>query len=266
MGINKGNSKPGMKDSKLRFSNRVENYVKYRPHYPQEIITLLKEKIKLSNHWEIADIGSGTGISSELFIKNGNRVYGVEPNNEMRLAAEKYFSLDNNFISIKGSAGDTTLKSNSIDLLISGQAFHWFDRKKARLEFMRILKKDRYVVIFWNQRKTDDTEFQCAYEAFLRKYCEEYGKVTQKNITAEEFTQFYGTTHYGFESVNNSQKFNFEGLKGRLQSSSYSPHYDNKIYPEMIDSLYALFRKYSVNNQVVFEYNTEIYCGTLLSG
>jgi ubiquinone/menaquinone biosynthesis C-methylase UbiE len=252
-----------MKDSTLQFSNRVDNYVKYRPHYPPEVLRILKEKIKLSEHWRIADIGSGTGISSELFVKNGNTVYGIEPNNEMRQAAEKCFSMNSNFISINGSAEDTGLESNSIDLIITGQAFHWFNIKKARSEWMRILKEESYVVLFWNQRKTGENGFQCDYESLLRKYCGEYEKVTQKNLTSKEFIEFYGSDKYSVEIVDNFQRFDFEGLKGRLQSSSYSPHYDSKIYPEMIDSLYLLFKKYSVDGQVVFDYNTEIYYGKI---
>lgn len=252
-----------MKDSKVRFSNRVENYVKYRPHYPIETIQLLIEKINLKKEWIIADIGSGTGISSELFVKNKNTVFGVEPNNEMRVAAENYFKENQNFISINGSTENTTLEDNFIDLIISGQAFHWFDLKAARKEFARILKNDKDVVIFWNERKTEESCFQKEYELFLRKYCVEYGRVTQKNISALQFEQFYGSKKYTLLKLNNSQQFNFEGLKGRLQSSSYSPNSNNPIYSEMIDSLHNLFYKYAEENLITFEYDTEIYYGKL---
>ncbi|MBN2442332.1 MAG: class I SAM-dependent methyltransferase [Spirochaetales bacterium] len=253
-----------MKDSKTRFSDRVENYIKYRPHYPREIISVLKQKINLDKKWIIADIGSGTGISSELFIENGNIVYGIEPNDEMRSAAEKYFTGNNNFISIPGSAETTTLKENSMDLVITGQAFHWFDIKKTRDEFIRILKNNCYTVLFWNERKTEGSGFQIDYEIFLRKYCKEYNMVTQKNITSEQFVRFYGSGDYKYEKMNNSQKFNFEGLKGRLQSSSYSPNPDDPVYYEMTEKLFCLFQKHERDGQVSFEYDTEVYYGKIV--
>jgi ubiquinone/menaquinone biosynthesis C-methylase UbiE len=250
-----------MKNSKKRFSDRVENYVKYRPHYPKKTIELLIERINLKREWIIADIGSGTGISSELFIENGNTVLAVEPNKEMRLAAEKYFKEKSNFISVNGSAENTTLENGSLDLIISGQAFHWFDIKATRKEFLRILKDQKYVVIFWNERKTEESDFQKEYELFLRKYCDEYGGVTQKNISTLHFEEFFGSRQYDQIKLFNSQQFNFEGLKGRLQSSSYSPDSNNPIYPEMIDSLRIIFDKYATENHISFEYDTEIYYG-----
>lgn len=122
-----------------RFNNRVDNYTLYRPHYPKEIIPFLKKEIGLTEHSLIADIGSGTGISSEIFLDNGNMVYAVEPNIEMREAAEKMHKFDKNFISINASAEKTSLKDNSIDVIIAGQAFHWFDKTLAKNEFKRIV-------------------------------------------------------------------------------------------------------------------------------
>jgi ubiquinone/menaquinone biosynthesis C-methylase UbiE len=129
-----------MEDSTKRFSNRVENYVKYRPHYPQEIINFLSEEIGLNSEKTIADIGSGTGISAELFLENGNKVYGIEPNKEMREAAEIYLEKYKYFISVNGTAEDTLLENDSMDIVLAGQAFHWFDVEKAKKEFKRILK------------------------------------------------------------------------------------------------------------------------------
>ena len=146
-----------------RFSNRVENYVKYRPNYPKKIISFLEKEIGLSSSSIIADIGSGTGISSEMFLKNGNIVYGVEPNKEMREAAERLLAEHPNFKSINGTAEDTTLAANSIDILSAGQAFHWFDVIKTEIEFKRILKNGGWVVLVWNERETNSSLFLKAY-------------------------------------------------------------------------------------------------------
>src|SRR5262249_43298352 len=149
-----------MSDSTTRFSDRVEDYVKYRPHYPETVIEYLRSTYGLTSGWDIADIGSGTGISTELFLRNGNRVYGIEPNREMREKAEQLLAGyaerrgaegadgaaaegvaaagaaagGGNFISIDGTAEVTGLPDDSVDMIVAGQAFHWFDPKKSRVE------------------------------------------------------------------------------------------------------------------------------------
>src|SRR5579872_6213874 len=123
-----------------RFSNRVDNYVKYRPGYPKEILTFLKDAAGFSPDWIVADIGSGTGISTTLFLDNGNTVYTVEPNGPMRTKAEELLDSRPGFISIDGTAEATTLPPSSIDLIIAGQAFHWFDPIPTKKEFHRILR------------------------------------------------------------------------------------------------------------------------------
>ena len=129
-----------MIDSTKRFSSRVENYIKYRPGYPPDMLDLLKKKCGLPDASVIADIGSGTGILTELFLRNGNPVFGVEPNREMREAAERLLGKHPNFTSISGTAESTTLKNQSVGFITASQAFHWFDRERARREFLRILK------------------------------------------------------------------------------------------------------------------------------
>src|SRR5687768_13340243 len=138
-----------MSDPVARFSNRVENYAKYRPNYPAGVIDLLKTDCGLTETSTIADVGSGTGILSEMLLKNGNTVIGVEPNEAMRLAAELLLTSFPNFRSIDGSAEDSTLESESVDFIIAAQAFHWFDRTKSKREFRRILKPGGWVVLIW---------------------------------------------------------------------------------------------------------------------
>src|SRR4051794_38465761 len=171
-----------MSDPTKRFSSRVEDYIKYRPSYPVEILDLLKKSYGLTSLNVVADIGSGTGISTELFLSNGNPVVGVEPNNEMRIAAERLLKAFPNFHSVSGTAEATTLDSSSFDFIVSGQAFHWFNREQARKEFVRILKPEGWVVLIWNDRKTDSTPFLEAYEQLLKTYGTDYEKVNHKQI------------------------------------------------------------------------------------
>jgi SAM-dependent methyltransferase len=251
-----------MLNSKTRFSDRVENYVKYRPHYPPVIIDYLKSQNILANDSVIADIGSGTGISSELFLKNGNTVYGIEPNKEMREAAERIFADNPSFISINATAEETTLPNNSIDLIIAGQAFHWFDVEKAKTEFKRILKSDGYEVLIWNKRKRGDLSFQEEYEKLLLKYGTDYKEVGHQNIGKEGLNNLFSGKH---ELVNfdNQQLFDFEGFKGRLLSSSYAPNPGDSNYEPMLDELKRIFEHYKTNGRVCFEYVTEVNAGKI---
>ena len=134
-------------DPTKRFSNRVENYRKYRPRYPKAIIPLLEQECGLTHDARIADIGSGTGLLAELFLEHGNRVFGIEPNLEMRAAGDKLLAKYPNFSSTDATAEATTLADSSVDFVTVGQAFHWFDRDRAGKEFERILKDGGWVVI-----------------------------------------------------------------------------------------------------------------------
>jgi len=171
-----------MIDSTKRFSSRVENYIKYRPDYPPDILELLKGMCGLSGDSVIADIGSGTGILTELFLRNGNEVFGVEPNREMREAAERLLGKYPNFKSISGRAESTTLKVGSVDFITASQAFHWFDRKKARREFLRIIKPGGWTVLIWNERELV-SPFARAYEHLLRTYATDYEEVNHSHPT-----------------------------------------------------------------------------------
>ena len=240
---------------KSRFSNRVENYVKYRPDYPKEIIKFLSDTIGLAKGHIIADIGSGTGISSKIFLDNENKIYGIEPNAEMRVAGENYLSDYTNFHSIQASSEDTKLESESIDMIISGQAFHWFEPEATKKEFLRILKPDGYVVIFSNRRKPSNSQFMSDYTELISKYSQ------------KEFNYPLNTDLPNFFSLKpihevifpNIQVFNLERLKGDLASYSYIPSEEDPRFNSMISEFQLLFEKYSNNGILNFDYETVLY-------
>jgi len=249
-------------NSLTRFSNRVENYVKYRPHYPIEIINFLQKECGLTSSGIIADIGSGTGISAELFLQNGNKVYGVEPNKDMRKAAEQIFTNNAHFISVDAKAEATTLESKIIDTIISGQAFHWFDKEKCKDEFKRILKKNSYVTLMWNLRDPKSA-FMNDYENVLIKYGKDYEKLYQDDVDETEIKNFFSPAEVKIKTFSNFQELNYESLKGRLLSSSYIPLEDDPIYYEMLKALENIFEKKNVNGKVKMEYETKVYYGRL---
>jgi len=246
----------------IRFSDRVQYYIKYRPKYPKEILDFFKEELKLSIRHTIADIGSGTGFLSRLFLQNGNVVYGVEPNKEMRQAAEKLLDQYPNFKSINGSAEFTDLESRSIDFITAAQAFHWFDIDVSRNEFKRILKPKGWIILIWNER-SETSLFLKAYEQLLKTFSADYQKVDHRNVNDKVLTQFFGSKNYKLKLFKNEQQFNFEGLKGRLLSSSYAPMEGHPNYQPMIAELQRIFTSYQQKGKVIFEYRTKVYFGKL---
>lgn len=246
-----------------RFSDRVDNYIMYRPSYPSEIMPFLAETCGLKPTSVIADVGSGTGILTQLFLDNGNSVYGVEPNTEMREAAERLLEGYPTFKSIAGQAENTSLSTDSVDFIIAGQAFHWFEPSQTRSEFARILHPAGWIVLVWNQREIDSTPFLQAYEQILKTYAKEYEVVNHMNVGEDAIGEFYQPGHFQVASFDNFQAFDFDGLKGRLLSCSYAPNEDQAEYLPMMDALREIFEQYKSNGKVRFEYATKVYHGRL---
>jgi SAM-dependent methyltransferase len=251
-----------MADSVNRFSTRVENYAKYRPDYPESVCELLKSECGLTRDSVIADVGSGTGILSQLFLKNGNKVFGVEPNGAMRQAAETFLRGYRQFTSVEGTAEKTTLQLKSVEFVTAAQAFHWFDRVKAKAEFIRILKSGGWVVLIWNDRRLDSTLFLRSYEQLLLRYGTDYRQVRHENVLGE-IAEFFAPKGFKLESFENPQEFDFESLKGRLFSSSYTPEPGKPSFEPMLSKLREIFDANAENGRITFEYDTKVYYGHL---
>jgi len=250
-------------DAQQRFSNRVADYVRYRPGYPAGVLSFLAESCGLHRQHVIADVGSGTGLLSKLFLDNGNHVYGVEPNTEMRVAGEELLHAYPNFAGVAGSAEATTLADHSVDFVAVGQAFHWFDPVAAHQEFSRILKPAGWVVVLCNDRLTDSTPFLRDYEALLRRFGTDYARVSDSYPRPEDMHAFFGQNTFLSRQLPNSQEFDFDGLRGRLRSSSYAPAADHPDFSHMMTELKHIFTAYQQEGIVRFDYRTIIYAGTL---
>ncbi|MCM3782772.1 methyltransferase domain-containing protein [Neobacillus mesonae] len=248
-------------NNKERFSNRVDTYVKYRPSYPPEALDYMYGTIGLNPSSLIADIGAGTGIMSELLLARGSSVIAVEPNAEMREAAEARLSGNPKFRVQSSPAEETDLQDNSIDYIVCAQSFHWFDQIAAKAEFHRILKPGGKVVLVWNSRLTEGTPFLVKYDELLHRYGTDYNEVKHTNITADMLRSFFKNEQLNEAEFPNRQIFDFEGLRGRLNSSSYSPSPEHPNYEPMMNALRDIFDLYQQDGQVFFEYNTQIFWG-----
>ena len=251
-----------MHNNTTRFSNRVEDYVKYRPDYPTAIIDFLRHNYALTTDKIIADIGAGTGISSSLFLNAGYRVIAIEPNLEMREKAIELLSAFLGFSIYDATAEATGLNTCCVDVVLAGQAFHWFNAAKARAEFKRILKPDGIIVLIWNDRKTT-SEFEQEYEQLITRYASDYSEINHRNIDDEKIAAFFNPEPIHLEVFANKQIFDFDGLKGRLLSASYMPAIGDQGYDGMINDLEILFNKYQQYERITINYDTKVYVGSL---
>ena len=246
-----------------RFSGRVENYIRYRPGYPPEVLKALKTECGLTSGHIIADIASGTGIWTRLLLENGNPVFGVEPNAEMREAGERLLAEFPKFTSIAGTAEATRLADQSVDFVTAAQAAHWFDRARSRREFVRILKPGGWLVLMWNERLTDCTPFLRAYENLLLTFGTDYQDVRHERTT-EVVNEFFDPAPFQERAFPMRQEFDYPGLEGRLLSSSYVPGSENPKHAPMLRELRRVFDAHALDDRVICEYKTRLYFGHLV--
>ncbi|MEL6248424.1 MAG: class I SAM-dependent methyltransferase [Cyanobacteria bacterium J06648_16] len=252
-----------MVDPTHRFSDRVVDYCRYRPGYPGALVDFLRQRCGLSSKSAIADIGSGTGLLTRIFLENGNPVVGIEPNPEMRKAGEQQLAHYARFTSTDGRAEATGLPTDSIDLIAAGQAFHWFDPTATRLEFERILRPDGWIGLVWNERNLADP-FQQRYEGLLQNYAPDYAHVRyRRRRTLEQLRPFFAPGWVHKTGLDFVQSLDFEGLQGRLMSCSYAPKTDHPAHEPMIVHLKKIFQQYQRQGRIDFCYQTQIYTGQL---
>jgi SAM-dependent methyltransferase len=252
-----------MADPTARFGNRVADYIATRPGYPAAVLDILRAEAGLTPASIVADVGSGTGLSTEMFLKNGNTVYGIEPNAEMRAAGEQLLASYRHFHSVAGTAEATTLPDASVDLVVAGQAFHWFDPPRARAEFRRILRPGGAVTLMWNTRRLDTSPFLRDYETLLQRFGTDYREVVHTNVDQPRLSAFFGPGGFRTFKLDNLQLFDREGLRGRLRSSSYTPPPGHPNFGPMMAELDRIFDAHNASERVRFEYNTELYVGRL---
>jgi SAM-dependent methyltransferase len=235
-------------------------YARFRPSYPQQIIETLEHHCGLTRDSIVADIASGTGIFTKLLLEHGNRVFGVEPNVEMRAAGEGFLAAYPNFSSVTGTAEATTLEARSVDFVTAAQAGHWFDRQKSRGEFARILKPGGWAVLVWNERKADSKPFLREYEELLLRYGTDYNEVRHEHTVVGEF---FDPLPFQERTFDLQQVFDYAGVEGRLMSSSYAPGPAHPNHAPMLRELREIFDRHQQDGKVSIEYTTRMFYGRL---
>ena len=252
-----------MRDPTQRFSDRVEHYLRSRPSYPRALVEILRAEGQLAPGDVVADVGSGTGKLSEPFLAHGNRVIGVEPNREMRAAGDRLLGRFEGFRSVDGRAEETALPDHSVDVIASGQSFHWFDPIATRREFCRILKPDGRVVLAWNLRRGGASRWMAAYEDFVRSFGTDYEQVKARYPDDRAIGDFFRPGRHDKRVLPSRQRFDFEGLRSRVLSSSFMPAEGRPGYDAMLAELRKRFADHQTGGHVTFEYDLSVYFGRL---
>jgi ubiquinone/menaquinone biosynthesis C-methylase UbiE len=243
-----------------RFSYQVEDYVRYRPSYPPEVVELMRSEMNLSEDSVVADVGSGTGIFTKLLLETGCTVFGIEPNEPMRRAGEEFLKEFSNFKSFDGTSENMTLPDKSVDLITAAQAFHWFEREKAKAEFQRILKPSGYVALIWNERQLASTDFLREYENLLLEYGTDYKEIRHDAVSTDKIRGFFNEDFHE-TAFPNVQRVDFDGLKGRLLSASYIPRAGDSRFEEMLSNLEDIFARHQQAGAVEILYDTKVFYG-----
>lgn len=249
--------------SASRFTGRAGVYARYRPGYPDAVLDLLRAEAGWSEEATVADIGAGTGLSSELFLRHGNRVWAIEPNADMRAEAEALRDRYPGFQVVDGRAESTTLPDALADFAVSGQAFHWFNADACRPEFLRILKPRGMAVLMWYKRLTDASPFLAAYEELLERFGSDYKDHwgSERRDLSALVTPFFGENGFRTASFGHQRRLDLEELTGAMLSASYAPLPGDPNYDPMIAALGEHFSRFAQDGRVTIEYKTTVYWG-----
>jgi len=250
-----------------RFSDRADAYVRGRPSYPQAIVEQLQDAGALKPGHTVVDVGVGTGLSAEPFLRGGYTVIGVEPNEAMRLAGEQqlraYVSRGGVYRSVAGTAEATTLPDGAADLLIAGQAFHWFDVPDAAIEARRVLRPGGWAALVWNDRQSTDSAFLAGYEALLRTHGIDYAKVSHRHADDKAIAQFFAPAQAAAATFDNPRELEREDLLALAGSASYLPAPGDPRHAAMVTALNALFDMHAKNGAVQMMYRTRMHYAQL---
>ena len=260
-GATPGNGRPPLVPE-ARFSDRVDDYVAYRPGYPVALLELLERECGLRASAAVADVGSGTGKLTGLLLPRAARVYAVEPNGPMRAAAERLLGGRPGFQSVDGRAEATGLPTGSVALVTAGQAFHWFQPEPTRAEFRRILVPEGFVALIWNSRFEEDSPYIAEYEQFLRQYSVDYDRADHRRTTPRvAVAAFFADSTLRDAEFPNPQVLDLAAVQGAYRSASYAYRPDHPRHAEAMARLAELFQRHQSGGRVTSPLRCRVFWG-----
>lgn len=236
-----------------RFSDRADDYVRYRPDYPAAAIDWVLEGLGDLARIQVADIGAGTGISSRQIADRGPHVIAVEPNAGMRASAEPHPRV----IAHDGAAESTGLAGESVDLVLCAQAFHWFHQREAIVEFHRILRPGGRLALMWNQRSHQDPLTREYIEAIRAVNGEHPAETRMFDPAVVSGARLFTPTETA--TFEHGQSLDRDGLIGRAASASYVSK-EPEAFAKLVGLLDTLYEKYrDESGQVLLRYGTGVW-------
>lgn len=253
---------PSLKPTE-RFSGRVEAYRRYRSPYPREIIPLLQERCGLTRHSTVADIGAGTGMLAEVFLENGNRVFAVEPNADMRVACEELVASYPQLTCIDGTAEETGLPTHSVDFVTVGRALHWFDQEKCRPEFARILREGGWVVLA-GQGPHEQTEPVIRdFRTILKEHSIDFERLKHRYDIEAAVRRLFAGGDFQQAEFAATEEMTYEDLEGFMLSLSVTPQPDHPGFPAMQRALREYFTRHQSGGKLRMPMTSRIHFGHL---
>lgn len=246
-----------------RFSDRAAVYTRGRPTYPDAVVAHLRSEGALPADGVVVDIGVGTGLSAEPFLRAGHTVIGVEPNAAMRAVGDERLAHYGRYVSVSGRAEETTLDAHRAQLVIAGQAFHWFDPERAGMETRRILAPGGWAALIWNDRPATGTAFLEGYEALLRTYGIDYEKVSHRHVDEDAIKRYFAPSLPRVAYFDNPRALAREDLVALVGSASYMPPPGHPRHAAMAAALERLFDTHAADGRVQMHYRTRMHYGSL---
>ena len=246
-----------------RFGDRAAVYSHGRPTYPDSIVAHLREAGALPTDGVVIDIGVGTGLSAEPFLRAGHSVIGIEPNTAMRAVGDERLAHYGRYLSVSGRAEDTTLEARCAHLVVAGQAFHWFDPARAGREARRILVAGGWAALIWNDRPATGTPFLEGYEALLKQYGIDYEQVSHRHVDEDAINRYFAPIRPQTAHFDNSRTLSGDELAALVGSASYMPPPGHPSHAAMSAALVRLFDTHAVAGRVAMRYRTRMHYGPL---
>jgi len=246
-----------MKDSVTRWDARSGDYARYRPSYPAEVIDAILDGLGPPERLRVVDIGAGTGISSRLLAERGAKVLAVEPNAEMRAKAEA------SGLEVRDARADALgLPDASADVVTAFQAFHWFANPESVRELTRVLRPSGRLAVVFNERDDQDP-FTRAYGEVVDNMRDRMAIAGYRNGSeiVRRLLVDGGLINLRLESFVHGQRLDYEGLLGRLRSTSYAPPAGTLEHATMIERITRAFETFEENGEIEFSFRTDVYLG-----
>ena len=248
-----------MQNTVDRFSGRQQDYQAARPSYAKGLLDWLGELYAPPGRFTAADIGSGTGKLSAQLLETGFHVCGVEPNPDMRSAAEALLGGDPRFSSVNGADRGTGLPDQSVDLVTAAQAFHWFDGPAFARECRRILRPGGRVFLIWNVRA--DAPVNQALAQIFRAHCPGFHGFLGGMVEDDPRIQAFFGGAYEKRRFPNVLTLDRERFLRRCFSSSYALREEDAGYAAFRAALEGLFDAFASGGRLTQPNETAAYAG-----